>query len=249
MTGRLDGTVALVTGAARGQGAAEAELFAEEGASVVATDVLAAEGRAVVDDIRAAGGDATFHEHDVAEEDEWERVVDAVLDEYGSLDVLVNNAGVIGSMATVTEETLEDWQETIAVNQRGVWLGMKHAIPPMLDGDGGSIVNVSSIWGVAGVQGSIAYQASKGAVRIMTKNAAVTYGPHGVRTNSIHPGFIETPMTADLDDTREAMVGATPMGRAGEPEEVAPAALFLASDEASYVNGAELYVDGGFLAP
>jgi cyclopentanol dehydrogenase len=249
MPGRLDGKVALVTGGARGQGKAEAELFAEEGATVVVTDVLADEGRAVADGIVSAGGEATFHEHDVAEEAEWERVVEATLDEFGSLDVLVNNAGVIGSMATVTEETVEDWERTIAINQRGVWLGMKHAIPPMLDQGNGSIINVSSIWGVAGVQGSVAYQASKGAVRIMTKNAAVTYGADGVRTNSIHPGFIETPMTENLDETREAMVGATPMSRAGEPEEIAPAALFLASDEASYVNGAELYVDGGFLAP
>lgn len=249
MTGRLDGKVALITGAARGQGKAEAELFAEEGATVVATDVLVEEGQAVVDGIVAEGGEATFHEHDVAEEGEWESVVDGVLETHGSLDVLVNNAGVIGSLATITEETLEGWQEVVSINQRGVWLGMKHAIPPMLEQGEGSIINVSSIWGVAGVEGATAYQASKGAVLIMTKNAAVTYGPDGVRTNSIHPGFIETPMTEDLDETREAMVGATPMGRAGNPEEIAPAVLFLASDEASYVNGAELYVDGGFLAP
>jgi NAD(P)-dependent dehydrogenase (short-subunit alcohol dehydrogenase family) len=136
----------------------------------------------------------------------------------------------------------------LAVDQRGVWLGMKHAIPPMRKAGAGSVVNTSSIWGVAGIEGAVAYQAAKGAVRVMTKNAAVAHGSDGVRVNSIHPGFIETPMTEGKAETHDAMVEKTPLGRAGEPEEVAPTALFLASDEASYVNGAELYVDGGFLA-
>lgn len=247
MSDRLEGKVALITGAARGQGKAEAELFAAEGATVVVTDVLEEQAREVVDGITENGGDAEFSSLDVTEEANWETVIETVLDEHGSLDVLVNNAGIL-RMDSIHEETVEGWEQVLAVDQRGVWLGMKHAIPPMREVGAGSVVNTSSIWGVAGVEGAVAYQAAKGAVRVMTKNAAVEYGSDGVRVNSIHPGFIETPMTEGMAETHDAMVGKTPLGRAGEPEEVAPAALFLASDEASYVNGAELYVDGGFLA-
>jgi NAD(P)-dependent dehydrogenase (short-subunit alcohol dehydrogenase family) len=247
MSDRLEGKVALITGAARGQGKAEAELFAAEGATVVVTDVLEEQAREVVDGITENGGDAEFSSLDVTEEAGWETVIETVLDEYGSLDVLVNNAGIL-RMDSIHEETVEGWEQVLAVDQRGVWLGMKHAIPPMREVGAGSVVNTSSIWGVAGVEGAVAYQAAKGAVRVMTKNAAVEYGSDGVRVNSIHPGFIETPMTEGMAETHDAMVEKTPLGRAGEPEEVAPTALFLASDEASYVNGAELYVDGGFLA-
>lgn len=247
MSNRLEDKVALVTGAARGQGKAEAELFATEGATVVVTDVLEEQSKEVVDGIAKNGGDAEFRSLDVTDEANWETVVETVLDEHGSLDVLVNNAGIL-RMEGIHEETVEGWEQVLAVDQRGVWLGMKHAIPPMREAGAGSVINTSSIWGVAGVEGAVAYQAAKGAVRVMTKNAAVAYGADGVRINSIHPGFIETPMTEGMDETRDAMVGKTPLGRAGQPEEIAPAALFLASDEASYVNGAELYVDGGFLA-
>jgi NAD(P)-dependent dehydrogenase (short-subunit alcohol dehydrogenase family) len=247
MSDRLEGKVALITAAARGQGKAEAGLFAAKGATVVVTDVLEEQAREVVDGITENGGDAEFSSLDVTEEANWETVIETVLDEYGSLDVLVNNAGIL-RMDPIHEETVEGWEQVLAVDQRGVWLGMKHAIPPMRKAGAGSVVNTSSIWGVAGIEGAVAYQAAKGAVRVMTKNAAVAHGSDGVRVNSIHPGFIETPMTEGKAETHDAMVEKTPLGRAGEPEEVAPTALFLASDEASYVNGAELYVDGGFLA-
>lgn len=247
MSERLEDKIALITGAARGQGKAEAELFAAEGATLVVTDVLEEQAKEVVDGINEKGGNAEFRSLDVTEEANWKTVVKGVLDDHGSLDVLVNNAGIL-RMDPIHEETVEGWEQVLAVDQRGVWLGMKHGIPPMRDAGMGSVINTSSIWGVAGVEGAAAYQAAKGAVRVMTKNAAVAYGSDGVRVNSIHPGFIETPMTEGMAETRDAMVEKTPLGRAGEPEEVAPAALFLASDEASYVNGAELYVDGGFLA-
>lgn len=247
MSDRLKEKVALITGAARGQGKAEAELFAKEGATVYATDVLGDEVEEVVAGIRDDSGEAMAHTHDVTEEDEWEALVNTVMDEQEALDILVNNAGII-SEETITEETIDMWEHTLAVNQRGVWLGMKHSIPAMLEGDGGSIINISSIWGVDGYPGAAAYQSTKGAVRILTKNAAVTYAADGIRTNSVHPGFIKTPMTEELDEIEEAVVRDTPQGRAGYPEDVAPCVLFLASDEAAYVNGAELYVDGGYLA-
>lgn len=247
MSRRLDGKTAVVTGAASGQGKEEAKLFAKEGATVVLTDVDTDGGRRVADEISDAGGEATFHEHDVSREAEWEALVDAVLEAHGSIDVLMNNAGTL-SLDSITEETMEGWERVIGVDQTGVWLGMKHAVPPMLEQGSGSIINTSSIWGVNGVAGAIAYQAAKGAVRQMTKAAAVEFGPDGIRANSLHPGFIETAMVEGMDEVREEMVSKTPMGRAGRPEEVAQAALFLASDEASYVNGTELSVDGGFLA-
>ena len=247
MTPDLADKTAIVTGAASGQGREEAKLFAEAGANTVLTDIDTDRGQAVADEIDDDGGEATFLEHDVSEEDEWEAVVESTLDAYGGVDVLMNNAGTL-SLDSITEESVEGWQHVIDVDQKGVWLGMKHAIPPMLENGGGSIINTSSIWGVNGVAGAIAYQAAKGAVRQMTKAAAVEFGADGIRVNSLHPGFIETAMTEGMDDVREEMVGKTPMDRAGRPEEVAEAALFLASDRASYVNGAEINVDGGFLA-
>lgn len=247
MANRLTEKTAIVTGAASGQGREEAHLFADEGATVVLTDIDTEQGQAVTDEIAAAGGEAVFHTHDVKEEAEWEALVASVLETYGSIDVLMNNAGTL-SLDSITEETVEGWRHVIDVDQMGVWLGMKHTIPPMLEQDGGAIINTSSIWGVNGVAGAIAYQAAKGAVRQMTKAAAVEFGAEGIRVNSLHPGFIETAMTEGMDAVREEMVGKTPMDRAGRPEEVAQAALFLASDEASYINGAELNVDGGFLA-
>jgi NAD(P)-dependent dehydrogenase (short-subunit alcohol dehydrogenase family) len=249
----LTDDVAIVTGAAAGQGRREAELFAEHGARVVLADVDDEHGRAVAEGIRDDGGDAAYVPHDVSDEDDWASLVETIEAEYGRADVLVNNAGVIRT-ESITDETVEGWQRVIDVDLRGVWLGMRHVLPLLIDSGGGSVVNVSSIYGVRGGAGdSAAYHAAKGGVTVLTKNAAVGYGPDGVRVNSIHPGYMRRPMGADPDDvTGEGTHGPSPdvvpLGRFGDVDEVARVALFLASDLASYVTGVELYVDGGLLA-
>jgi NAD(P)-dependent dehydrogenase (short-subunit alcohol dehydrogenase family) len=236
---RLQGKVTLITGTGRGIGRAIVEAFAQEGATVVAT------GRG------ADGGfdDAIdYRQLEVSDEASWALVVGDVLARHGRIDVLVNNAGIIVYEA-LDELSLEDWNRVIAVNQTGVFLGMRAVIPSMLANSAGSIINVSSIWGNAAVAGAHAYHATKGAVRNMSKNAAVTYAERGIRVNSLHPGFIDTPLTEAQDPAVNAwVVGQTPMRRAGRPEEVAAATVFLASDESSYVTGSELVVDGGYLA-
>jgi NAD(P)-dependent dehydrogenase (short-subunit alcohol dehydrogenase family) len=245
----LEEKVALVTGAARGQGKAEAELFAEEGATVVVTDVLEEEGQNVADGIQEAGGNAVFHPHDVSAEAEWEAIIETIESEFGHLDVLMNNAGLLRGNP-ITEETVDGWNQVMEVDLKGVWLGMKHAIPLMEETGGGSVINTSSIWGIVGGMGdSAAYSAAKGGVTTLTKNATVGYADKDIRFNSIHPAVIETEMIADFtqEDIRP-QIEVTPQGRPGQPEEVASAALFLASDLASYVNGTELNVDGGYLA-
>ena len=248
---RLEGKVALITGAASGMGASMARIFAGEGAKVVAADMLEEEGKQVVADIIKSNGAAMFRRLDVSSEAEWKATVDAALAEYGKLDILVNDAGLSGS----AEQDLFDtaaWDRLMAVNARGVFLGMKLAIPIMKAAGGGSIVNISSISGITGQHGvHVAYNASKGAVRTLTKAAAVQHGADNIRVNSVHPGLMP-PMrssgrTAD-PEVRAKMLRQVPMGRAGRVEEVANAVLFLASDEASYITGAELYVDGGYLA-
>jgi NAD(P)-dependent dehydrogenase (short-subunit alcohol dehydrogenase family) len=245
MAGRLDGKVALISGAARGMGECEARLFAREGAKVVLGDVLEEQGRQVAKEIGAA---ATFVRLDVTLENDWQKAVEAAERTYGKLDILVNNAGIV-RMAPLDETSLEAWNEVINVNQTGVFLGMKHAIPAMRRAGGGSIINISSVAGIVGLPGIPAYQASKGAVRLLTKNAAIQYAKDKIRVNSIHPGRIETPMTANLSPERQQLVlSMTPMGRDGKPEEVAYGVLYLASDEASFVTGAELVIDGGFTA-
>jgi NAD(P)-dependent dehydrogenase (short-subunit alcohol dehydrogenase family) len=249
-TERLTGRVALVTGAARGIGAASARRLAEEGAAVICTDVIDDEGTALATDLAAAGRQASYRHLDVSDEAAWEALVREVVAEHGRLDVLVNNAG-IGTFADVEAETREGWDELIAINQTGVWLGMKHAGPAMRDSGGGSIINLSSIFGaVGGFGGSIAYHASKGAVRLMTKSAALHWATDGIRVNSLHPGFIDTPMVAPVKggDVEQLIVASTPMGRMGRAEEVAAAVAFLASDDASYMTGSEVYVDGGWTA-
>ncbi|MFB3738855.1 MAG: SDR family NAD(P)-dependent oxidoreductase [Candidatus Velamenicoccus archaeovorus] len=243
----LSGKVAIVTGAARGIGRACARRLGEDGATVIATDVLDDEGRALVGEL-PAGTQGVYVHHDVADEAAWVEVVGTARERFGGLHVLVNNAG-IGTFADVEEETREGWERLIAINQTGVWLGMKHAGPVMRESGGGSIVNMSSIFGaVGGFGGSVAYHASKGAVRLMTKNAAIRWAGEGVRVNSVHPGFIDTPMLDDARDTpfMDAVLANTPMGRLGRPEEVAAVVSFLASDEASYMTGSEVYVDGGW---
>jgi cyclopentanol dehydrogenase len=248
MAGRLDGKVALISGAARGQGAVHAELFASEGASVVLGDILEKEVRFVADEIRAGGGAADAILLDVTRPEDWVAAVELTEETFGRLDVLVNNAGVIDEGGAVDED-LEAWQRVIAVNQTGMFLGMKHAVPAMRRAGGGSIINVSSTLGVVGADDYIAYQASKGAVRQMTRSAALSYVKDGIRVNTICPGFIETPMTDELEDEiRDHDIGMTPMGRAGKPIEVSYAVLFLASDESSFMTGSDLVVDGGYLA-
>jgi NAD(P)-dependent dehydrogenase (short-subunit alcohol dehydrogenase family) len=251
---RFDGKVAIVTGGARGIGRATALRLAREGAAVLVTDVLDEEGEALAAEIRRSEGRAAYEHLDVTSESEWRRAVDRAAT-LGRVGVLVNNAG-IARLEDVAHETLDGYEKVIAVNQTGVWLGMK-AVAAELEKNGGAIVNVSSIYGAGGGTGNaLAYHAAKGAVRIMTKNAAIYWAKKRVRVNSIHPGFVETPMVQPLLDgdspeakaMREYIDTATPMGRIGKSEEVAAAIAFLASDDASYMTGSELYVDGGFTA-
>ncbi|MEU7853128.1 SDR family NAD(P)-dependent oxidoreductase [Nonomuraea sp. NPDC049141] len=251
MKARLSGRVALVTGATGGIGEAVIRRFAEEGAAVVITDVDAGRCEEAAEKVTAAGGRALGMGLDVTDEQAWEAVVNEVDGRFGGIAVLVNNAG-IAKMTNVETETLETWEAVVAVTQRGVWLGMKHVGPVIERSGGGSIVNVSSIFGtVGGFGGQFSYHAAKGAVRLMTKNAALYWATRGVRVNSLHPGFIETPLSRKLwrgTPRLDLMVDNTPMGRLGSTDEVANAALFLASDEASFITGSELYVDGGYTA-
>jgi NAD(P)-dependent dehydrogenase (short-subunit alcohol dehydrogenase family) len=245
---RLGGKVALVTGGASGMGRSEAVLFAQEGAKVVVADVLEAEGRQVADGL---GGAGRFVPLDVTSEAAWETAIATTLSTFGKLDVLVNNAGISGTFDPDTLST-SAWDRLMDVNAKGVFLGMKHAIPLMEQAGGGAIVNISSVSGFVGQKGiHMAYNASKGAVRLMTKAAAVQYARRGIRVNSVHPGVLPAMRTskATADPAfREKMLAGVPMGREGRVEEVAYAVLFLASDEASYITGTELVVDGGWLA-
>jgi len=248
---RLAGKVALVSGAASGMGQSEATIFAREGAKVIVADILEAEGKQVADKIVSGGGQARFVKLDVTNEAEWDAAVKAAVSAFGKLDVLVNNAGISG---TYDADMLSSaaWDTVMGVNAKGVFLGMKYAIPLMKKAGGGAIVNISSISGFVGQDGvHMAYNASKGAVRIMTKTAAVQFAADRIRVNSVHPGFMPPMRTSktSADPTwRAKMLGAVPMKREGRVEEVAHAVLFLASDEASYITGTELVVDGGYLA-
>ncbi|MSQ12623.1 MAG: glucose 1-dehydrogenase [Dehalococcoidia bacterium] len=247
--GRLDGKVALVSGAARGLGAAEARLFAQEGAKVILGDVLEVEGRRTAAEIGEAGGQAVFLKLDVTKEEDWKRAVDLAVSRFGKLTTLVNNAGIL-RRGNVEETSVEQWDLVMDINVKGVFLGTKYAIPAMRKAGGGSIINTSSVAGLRG-GGATAYTTSKGAVRLLTKATAVQYGKDGIRCNSIHPGVIDTDMLADaLNDPerRAALVSGIALGRVAMPEEVATCVLFLASDESSYVTGSELVVDGGMTA-
>lgn len=244
---RLQGKVALITGAARGIGAAEARLFAREGAAVGITDLLEDEGRTVEAEIADEGGDALFVPLDVTSEDDWARAVDAVVGRFGRLDILVNNAGIF-HYATLEETTADDWDRIMDVNARGVFLGTQAAIPAMRRTGGGSIVNISSGAGLVGSHRSTAYNASKGAVRLLTKSTAIQHAREGIRVNSVHPGVIITDMTASAFPSPgelESQISDRPMQRFGTPGEVAYGVLFLASDESSYMTGSELVIDGG----
>jgi NAD(P)-dependent dehydrogenase (short-subunit alcohol dehydrogenase family) len=245
---RLAGKVALVTGAARGMGLSHATALCEEGASVMLTDVLDGEGADAAAALGARGREARYGHLDVREARDWQRAVRETLDEFGRIDVLVNNAGVI-SEGDAVDEPEERWQLVIAVNQTGVFLGMKHVVPTMRETGGGSIVNISSVLGATGAKDYIAYQASKAAVLAMTKSAAITYATEGIRVNAICPGTVMTPMHEALpQEAVDEDLAATPMGRVGMPVEISAGVVFLASDQASFVTGSALHIDGGYLA-
>jgi NAD(P)-dependent dehydrogenase (short-subunit alcohol dehydrogenase family) len=248
---RLAGKVAVVTGGASGMGQSEAVIFAREGARVVVADLLEREGQQTVDTIKAAGGQARFVKLDVTSEAEWRAAVEATVGAFGTIDVLVNNAGISGTSDPDMLSTTV-WDNLMNVNAKGVFLGMKSVIPSMQKAGRGAIVNISSISGFVGQTGvHMGYNASKGAVRIMTKTAAVQFAKDGIRVNSVHPGFLppmRTSKTSADPEWRAKMLKAVPMKREGRVEEVAHAVLFLASDEASYITGTEIVVDGGYLA-
>ena len=245
---RLTGRVALVTGAAGGIGSATAVRLAAEGAAVLVTDV--ADAQSIVDRIVASGGTAAYVRHDVTSESEWSAAVSAAVDQFGSLNILVNNAG-IGDRLSLEETPLDNYERVIAITQTSVFLGMKAAAAALHSSGNGSVINISSIFGSSGGFGSSpAYHAAKGAVRAITKSTALHWATTGVRVNSIHPGFIKTPMLDESMGTpaEQMMFDLTPMGHLGRPEDIAAGVAYLASDDAAFVTGSELYIDGGYMA-
>lgn len=247
--GRVEGKVTIITGGARGQGAAHARLFASQGAHVLITDVLDEQGEDVARELRDAGYDVLYRRLDVTSEAEWAEVLGEAERHWGRIDILVNNAGIVGSMKGADEEGLAAWSKLTAINQQGVFLGLKHVVPAMRRAGGGSVVNICSISGSVGAPGFFSYQASKGAVGMMTRAAAIHYVADGIRVNAVSPGLVMTPMAEEEgEESNRAFAAATPMKRGARPEEVSYCVLFLASDEASYVTGADLFVDGGYTA-
>jgi NAD(P)-dependent dehydrogenase (short-subunit alcohol dehydrogenase family) len=260
---RVKGKVAIVTGAARGLGKAEAVLLAKEGAKVVATDINETLGKKVPDEVRREGGEAIFIKHDVNNEQNWKEVIQKTISEFGKLDILVNNAGVLYHH-TIEDISLEKWRWILGINLEGVFLGTKHAIGAMKKSGGGSIVNISSIAGLVGMPDTSSYVASKGAVRLFTKSAALECSKmklnYNIRVNSIHPGFIWTEMVdavikTDVEKTgktfeevKKMYEDLTMMGHFGKPEDIAYGVLYFASDESKYITGAELTIDGGYTA-
>lgn len=245
---RLEGKVALISGAARGMGSSHAALFVEQGAKVVLTDLSDEAGKKLADEL---GENALFVHHDVTSLASWEDVVSEGVRAFGEINVLVNNAGVLGPISRTAELTEADYRSVCSINQDGVFYGMKAVLPSMERAGIGSIVNISSIAGIAANYGfpSLAYVASKFAVRGMTKATAIEYGPKNIRVNSVHPGFIQTPMMVEAtDDNGGDALGLIPLGRIADPREVSNLVLFLASDESSYITGSEHLVDAGMLA-
>ena len=246
---RLENKVAFISGGARGMGAVEAKMFASEGASVVFGDILDEEGQRVETEIREAGGEAAYVHLDVTQEEDWRQAMDVVTSKYGRLNILVNNAGIVprySSADAIEGITEEAWDQVMGVNAKGVFLGTKFAIPLMRAAGGGSIVNISSGAGIApSPETPASYSASKGAVRIFTKATAIQYAKENIRCNSVHPGPILTPMLQSAGADAEYRLDRIPLGRVGTPEEIAYGVLYLASDEASFVTGSELIIDGG----
>jgi len=254
--GRVEGKVAIVTGGALGIGRAICKVLAKEGAKVAVTDVRDREGKEVVDEIKAAGGIAKFWHLDVTNEEEVKEVFADVAKEFGKIDVLVNNAGIAGVNKPTHEITEEEWDKVINVNVKGVFFCTKYVIPYMRKAGGGSIINMSSIYGLIGAADIPPYHASKGAVRLMAKNDALLYAKDNIRVNSVHPGFIWTPMVenflkssgVDPEEGKKQLASLHPIGHVGEPEDIAYGVLYLASDESKFVTGSELVIDGGYTA-
>ncbi|MBD3656673.1 MULTISPECIES: glucose 1-dehydrogenase [Marinobacter] len=248
---RVNGKVALVTGGAMGMGRSHSRLLAAEGAHVFVGDIDVEQGTKVVEEIRNQRGKADFLNLNVSSELDWSAAIETVKAKAGRLDVLINNAGIL-VLKPVHQTSNEEWNRTFDINVRGTFFGIRAAVPLMQESGGGSIINISSIYGMVGAPSAGAYIASKGAVRMMTKSCAVDLAGLNIRVNSIHPGVIDTPMTKDLlhvdEATRKALLGPTLLNRASKPEEVSQAVLFLASDESSFVHGAEIVVDGGYTA-
>ncbi|WKN61276.1 glucose 1-dehydrogenase (plasmid) [Rhodococcus opacus] len=250
MTKRVEGKIAVVTGGATGMGRTHAQLLAEEGAAVVVTDIDVEGGRDTVTLIEKDGGTASFVQHDVSSSADWKVVVDHAVQAHGRVDILVNNAGILAFKSL--QDTEEDvWDRIFAVNAKGTYLGCKTIIPAMKESKAPSIVNISSMYGIIGAPNAAAYEASKGAVRTLTKAAAVDLQEFGIRVNSVHPGVIATAMTNDIladPEGEKALLGTTILGRAAQPEEVSTVVLFLASEESSFMTGSEVVVDGGYIA-
>jgi 3alpha(or 20beta)-hydroxysteroid dehydrogenase len=248
MPGRLKGKVAIITGATGGLGAEEVRLFTEEGAKVVIADISRERVEALAVDIEAVGGEALPLVLDSSKQEDWEAAITAVDERFGRIDVLINNGGVI-SPAGIEAAEMGDWNRIVSINQTGTWLGMKHSVALMRrSGQGGSIINLSSIYGVLGSGAFAAYSGTKGAVRMLTKTAAIEFAKDNIRVNSILPGLIDTPMNKTLLDElgdQHPTILKTPLGRSGKPREIAYGALFLASDESSYITGTDLVIDGG----
>ena len=247
---RLQNKVAIITGAGGGMGAAEAKLFAEHGANVMATDIQGEKLALWVEDAKKSGLSIEHLAHDVTSQNDWQKVIDKTLAIYGRIDILINNAGIFPAGATTENTTKELWDKVIAINLTGPFLGCQLCIPHMKKASGGSIVNISSIAGLVGGNGP-AYTASKGGLRLLTKDLAVELAPYRIRVNSIHPGGVLTPMTEDIvnmDGGKELMKNMCPLGRIGNAMEIAYGALYLASDESTYTTGAELVIDGGLIA-
>lgn len=246
---RLSGKIAIISGGARGMGAAHGRLFAQEGACVVLGDVLDADGQAAAAELQQQGFRVQYVHLDVTCESDWQAAVQFAEAQWGKLDILVNNAAIVGSRCALDQESEQDWQRVTDVNQRGTWLGMKVCVPAMQRAGGGSIVNISSMNGIVGMPDYFSYQASKGAVRMMSKSAALTYARDKIRVNTVCPGLIATPMgEEDGADANAAFIAATPLARAGDPLDVSYGVLFLASDESRYITATELVIDGGYSA-